>query len=139
MGKQVGGEDSGTKHRPLRYTVVDQGRGGGGAMEGDKLSSVWEVWLKQCQCTAGDAKVRKTFEEDSVGNGVKGSREVEEDEDTGLTGVCSDEKAIGVLLQSGLMCYGVLCMLTEEVQGFSGWKKESHNFIPVSFLFIVGS
>lgn len=74
--------------------------------------------MKQCQCTAGDAKVRKTFEEGSVGNGVKGSREVEEDEDTGLTGVC-----IGDLHQSGLMCYGVLCMLTEEVQGFSGCKE----------------
>lgn len=79
--------------------------------------------MKQCQCTAGDAKVRKAFEEDSVANGVKGSSEVEEDEDTGLTGVCSDEKVIGDLHQSGLMCYGVFCMLTEEVQGFSGCKE----------------
>lgn len=75
--------------------------------------------MKQCQCTAGDAKVRKAFEEDSVANG---GSEVEEDEDTGLTGVCSDEKVIGDLHQSGLMCYGVFCMLTEEVQGFSGCK-----------------
>lgn len=73
--------------------------------------------MKQCQCTAGDAKVRKAFEEDSAANGVKGSREVKEDEDTGLTGVCSDEKVIGDLHQSGLVCYGVFCMLTEEVQG----------------------
>ena len=44
--------------------------------------------MKPSQCGARDAEgVREAFEEDGVGNGVKGSGEVEEDEDTDVTGI----------------------------------------------------
>lgn len=53
--------------------------------------------MKPSQCGARDAKeVRKALEEDGVANGNKGSREVQEDEDTDFTVVRSDEEVVGM-------------------------------------------
>lgn len=102
-GEQVGGEECWTKHRALRDTMVDWGRVGGGAKDGDKLSSVGEVGLEPGQCRARDTKEnRQAFKEDGVGDGVEGSGEVEEDEDTDVTGICSSEEVIHDFDQGGL-------------------------------------
>lgn len=69
-------EEKGAEHQALGHTVVDRARGGGTASVGQKLPGQSIRPGESKSCISESKVVRQAGEGNSMGNSVKGCREV---------------------------------------------------------------
>lgn len=56
-GARINDEEEKSKHRALRHTLVEMGRGGIGIFDGDKLLSVGNVGLEPGESSTGESEI----------------------------------------------------------------------------------